>query len=264
MSGFFTAASAAFSNSAVPTTPPLCGQQSLNAAAAAAAAAAASAMASTKPVGGQQSQGLSSRIRVEIEWLSETNFEGSSSSGSSSDSSSGPGLGFGFSGAFAAMSSRSGSQSRCATVPSSPVIRPQQMGAVAFPFLGSNSSFNSVVATPFAAPPPAPTPLVGAKTSDLQMRKNRYATKTGVVNGNEVRWRNASLFRVINDPNISFVRMTLLDDDMELASTCISIDSLKEGYRFIELGESDKGKLCRPIHLLVNIQISQLHCLASM
>ncbi|KAJ2856771.1 1-phosphatidylinositol 4,5-bisphosphate phosphodiesterase delta-1, partial [Coemansia erecta] len=262
----FAAASTAFSSSALPATSPLVGQQSLNAAAAAAAAAAASAMASAKSVAGQQDQGTSSRIRVEIEWLSEANFEGSSaSSESSSDSSSEAAAhGSGISGPSAAAQSGSGSQSRCTTVPSSPAVMPQHMGAVAFPFLYSSSSFNSVVATPLSAPPPAPTPLEQAKLSDLQIRKNRFATKTGTVNGNEVRWRNASLFRVINDPNISFVRISLFDDDLELASTCISIDSLKEGYRFIELGESDKSKICRPVHLLVNIQISQLHCLASM
>ncbi|KAJ1876418.1 hypothetical protein LPJ57_004498 [Coemansia sp. RSA 486] len=264
MTGFFAAASAVLSGSAVPSTSPVVGQQSLNAAATAAAAAAATAMASAKSVAGQQSQGFSSRIRVEIEWLSETNFEGSSSSGSSSDSSSGVGQGSGFWGPFAAAHSRSGSQSRCATVPSSPVIRPQNIGAVAFPFLNTNSNFNSVMATPLVAPPPAPTPFVQSSASDLHIRKNRYMTKNGIISGNEVRWRNSSLFRVVNDPNISFVRMTLFDDDLEMASTCISIDSLKEGYRFIELGESDKSKLCRPIYLLVNIQVSQLHCLASM
>ncbi|KAJ2397029.1 1-phosphatidylinositol 4,5-bisphosphate phosphodiesterase delta-1 [Coemansia sp. RSA 2603] len=251
----------------LPSTPPngTAIHPSLNAAAAAAAATSSSinTTAVSKGISGQQMHGVNSRIRVEVEWISESNLGASSASSiSTSSSSSNSGVELGVSKAHAP----SGAPSRSSTMPNSPLIGPhvplQPVGGsnLSFPFFGS--ALSSDATSPIAAVPPAPTPLMHALTNDIQPKKSRYVTKTGVISGSEVRWRNASLFRVINDPDISFVRMSIYDDDTELASTCISIDSLKEGYRYIELGESDKTRLCHPIQLLVNIQMSQLHCLA--
>ncbi|KAJ1723462.1 hypothetical protein LPJ53_002218 [Coemansia erecta] len=267
ISGFFGGSA----SPPLPSTPPngTVIRPSLNAAAAAAAAASAAGASSintaavARGIAGQQMHGINSRIRVEVEWISESNLGASSASSiSSSSSSSNSGAGFGVSGTRGP----SCAPSRSGTMPNSPLIGPQipvqPIGgsSLSFPFFGS--ALSSDATSPVAAAPPAPTPLMHALTSDVQPKKSRYVTKTGVVSGSEVRWRNASLFRVINDPDISFVRMSIYDDDTELASTCISIDSLKEGYRYIELGESDKTRLCHPIQLLVNIQMSQLHCLA--
>ncbi|KAJ2783559.1 1-phosphatidylinositol 4,5-bisphosphate phosphodiesterase delta-1 [Coemansia interrupta] len=268
ISGFFGGSA----SPPLPSTPPNGSiiHPSLNAAAAAAAAATSAAGASSisaaavaKGIAGQPMHGINSRVRVEVEWISESNLGASSASSiSSSSSSSNSGAGLGVSGTRGP----SGAPSRSGTMPNSPLVGPQvpvqPIGAsnLSFPFFGS--ALSSDATSPLAAVPPAPTPLMHALTSDVQPKKSRYVTKTGVISGSEVRWRNASLFRVINDPDISFVRMSIYDDDTELASTCISIDSLKEGYRYIELGESDKTRLCHPIQLLVNIQMSQLHCLA--
>lgn len=110
------------------------------------------------------------------------------------------------------------------------------------------------------------------------MGSGRYLSSNGYLNSRgEVRWLKESPFRIINDPETAFVRLAVLDDDVELGSACVSIDGLKEGYRFVELrgtggmGASSNavvgsgGDRCkinyRSIYLLVRVQISQLHCL---
>ncbi|KAJ2419932.1 hypothetical protein GGF41_004446, partial [Coemansia sp. RSA 2531] len=89
-----------------------------------------------------------------------------------------------------------------------------------------------------------------------------HQTRNGTLTGNsEVRWKDESLFRVVPEPELSFARLSLFEDDVEVASTCISVDALKEGYRFIELGQEEKSRMCRPVYLLLHVQVSQLHCL---
>ncbi|KAJ2850714.1 hypothetical protein IWW36_001683 [Coemansia brasiliensis] len=236
--------------------------------AAAAVAAAATAVASLTSVQQQQQEqqrinnlisdcrlmsagiepkGAASRIRVEVEWISADSNNGQSQSSTEEE--------------LAAISSSLGGQfapshlhSRGGTGFNSPATNLP----TSFPFTALASS---AVSTPHGAPPP-PTPVAHSQAVDQSSSKSRYTTKTAVAMGNEVRWRDESLFQIVNDPEISFVRFSLLEDDVELASTCVSVNALKEGYRFVELSGCDKTRQCRPINLLLHVQVSQLHCLA--
>ncbi|KAJ2722647.1 hypothetical protein GGI07_003174 [Coemansia sp. Benny D115] len=261
---------------------------SLNAAAMAAAAAAASAnqqqyqhSKSSSSNGGGSS--VNSRIRVEVEWISDPGLGGSSPSSSSAEDMTA------LNGVARILHTRGPSMttSICDTAPNSPSMHPAvgpggptAPAIIAFPFFGNSTSNNnattsSVAATPLLfngsiAIPPAPTPLPVALTSNMDQpqvislsKKTKYTTKPGILVGSEVQWRDASMFRIVNDPDLTFVRLSVFDEDNELASTCVSVDSLKEGYRYIELVENEKSRSCRPVQLMVNVQISQLHCLAN-
>ncbi|KAJ1884483.1 hypothetical protein LPJ66_010588, partial [Kickxella alabastrina] len=220
-------------NGGLPTTPPpltmmqMPANSTLNAVAAAAAAAAlASAAAyagqqttsnSSIGIGGINNSSSNSRLRVEIEWIPEpSGLNGSSSSSSSVED-------------ITALSSstighplpisHTRGNSLYDTLPNSPGIfyaQPPGIGATttSFPFFSSTGQ-NSMAGTPVTGPilAPAPTPLANAVSFDQTSTKSRCLTGQGVVSGGEVRWRNASLFRVINDPDISFMRMTIFEDD---------------------------------------------------
>ncbi|KAJ2387441.1 phospholipase [Coemansia sp. RSA 2611] len=215
------------------------------AAAVAAAANAVASLASTQqPSAGhlpgdlQLPAGAASRIRVEIEWIA----DGAGSSGASSSSED----------LTALASSVTGGQfgpsalhSRGNTTLNSPAV---QLPA-AFPFnLGS-------LATPLGNsynPPPTAVAPVPAEQLPPPSGKPRYLTKTGVAQGNEVRWRDESLFHVISDMDLGFARFALLDDDVELASACVSLCALKEGYRFLELGENERYFFVSTVYVIVS------------
>ncbi|KAJ2648894.1 1-phosphatidylinositol 4,5-bisphosphate phosphodiesterase delta-4 [Coemansia sp. RSA 1250] len=233
--------------------------------AAAAVAAAATAVASLTSVQQQEQQrlnslisdyrlmsagvepkGAASRIRVEVEWIStDSNSEQSQSSTEEELIPSSIGQ---FAPSHLHSRGGTGFNSPAANLPTS------------FPFTALSSS---AISTPHGAPPP-PTPVAHSQTVDQSSSKPRYTTKTAMAMGNEVRWRDESLFQIVNDPEISFVRFSLMEDDDELASTCVAVSALREGYRFVELSGCDKTRQCRTINLLLHVQVSQLHCLANM
>ncbi|KAJ1958821.1 hypothetical protein GGI12_004644 [Dipsacomyces acuminosporus] len=199
-------------------------------------------------------QPANSRIRVEVEWI--TDGAGGNTAGNSSSED------------LAGLPSSMGQfgqstiNSAYGTMANSPNRFHQASG---YPFATTSTN----IATPLAAatgghmPTPALLPP-SAVLSGVVSSKKRYLTRYGSAYRNDVRWSDENPFYEINDPDTSFVRLAMYEDDAEIASTCISIESLKEGYRFIELGENEKHKLSRPICLLVHIQASQLHCLAAL
>ncbi|KAJ1735470.1 phospholipase [Coemansia biformis] len=205
--------------------------------------------------------GAASRIRVEIEWIGDGPAGGPAAhNGSSEDLTV---LAASIGSPAAATVSVSALQSACTTGLNSPAANPPA-AMTAFPFLPLSASS---LATP-AGPPPPPTPAATAAhtvavVAEHLTGRSRHVTKTGLASGNEVRWRDESLFRVVSDPEIAFVRLAVLDDDTELGAAYLSVSSLKEGYRFIELGGSEKARPGQPIHLFLHVQISQLHCLAA-
>ncbi|KAJ2802389.1 Phospholipase C, delta 3a, partial [Coemansia guatemalensis] len=202
-------------------------------------------------------RGSPSRIRVEIEWITEGVVGGSSAVNSSSED-----LNTLASTVGQLANSTSGLStlhSKCETGLNSPAIN-LPLAVNSFPFHAASSS---TVTTPMGPPPP-PTPIAHSSSTEQPSGKSRYTTKTGIASENEVRWKDQSLFYVINDPDISFARFAVYDEDVELASSCVSISSLKEGYRFVELGENDKARQCRPIQLFLHVQVSQLHCLEAL
>ncbi|KAJ2608936.1 phospholipase [Coemansia sp. RSA 1365] len=206
---------------------------------------------------GRDECGLPSRIRVEIEWITEGAVGVSSVVNSSSED-----LNTLASTVGHITSSTSGIptlHSKCETGLNSPAINLPLAGN-SFPFHAASSSS---VTTPMGPPPP-PTPIAHLNSIEQPSGKSHYTTKTGIASENEVRWKDHSLFHVINDPDISFARFAVFEEDVELASTCVAINSLKEGYRFIELGENDKTRQCRPIQLFLHVQVSQLHCLEAL
>ncbi|KAJ2082696.1 1-phosphatidylinositol 4,5-bisphosphate phosphodiesterase delta-1 [Coemansia sp. RSA 988] len=206
---------------------------------------------------GRDERGSPSRIRVEIEWITEGVVSGSSAVNSSSEELSTLASTVGH--LANSTSGLSTLHSKCETGLNSPAINlPQAVNS--FPFHLANSS---TVTTPMGPPPP-PTPIAHLSSTEQPSGKSRYMTKTGIASENEVRWKDQSLFYVINDPDISFARFAVYEEDVELASTCVPISSLKEGYRFVELGENDKTRQCRPIQLFLHVQISQLHCLEAL
>ncbi|KAJ2553926.1 phospholipase, partial [Coemansia sp. RSA 1933] len=240
----------------------------LNAAAAVAAADAVANLAAShhqKPAMAAAGGSSSSRIRIEVEWISEGSGSGQQKNNRQSveDATTLVQSALGGGGGLSALHSLHG------TAPNSPpVMPPPQGGALAggYPFMAMSASGSSLV-TPLNAPPPAPTPLGHSSgTAALnkgQSSKSRYVTGNGMVRGSEIWWRDESLFRVVSDPEISFMRVALMDDDAEVASACMSVDSLKEGYRYVELCENDKAAgFGRPIQVLIHVQMSQLHCLA--
>ncbi|KAJ1772951.1 1-phosphatidylinositol 4,5-bisphosphate phosphodiesterase delta-1 [Coemansia sp. RSA 1843] len=291
---------AMFANAAPSATPFTADYSLLNAAAAVAAADAVANLAALqqhqnqghhqsqnqnqKPPSGGSSSGsqstAASRIRIVIEWICEGSASGqqktsnrqsvedpatlASALGGSSQQQQQPG---GIAMGLSAIHSLHG------TAPSSPLMQPQQApqhqggsALTGYPFLAMSTSGSSLV-TPLHAPPPAPTPLAHSSTAAFnkgQSSKNRYVTRNGTVSGSEIWWKDESLFRVVNDPEISFMRVALMDDDVEVGSACMSVDSLKEGYRYVELCENEKStSFCRPIQVLIHVQMSQLHCLVS-
>ncbi|KAJ2805018.1 hypothetical protein H4R21_001417 [Coemansia helicoidea] len=201
--------------------------------------------------------GTASRIRVEIEWITDGPAGPTAGLGASTEELAVLAASFG-------SPSTSALYSVCTTGFNSPATyAPGAMSA--FPFLaGGASNF----ATPMGHPPPPPTPsaatMHGATGGAEHVSgKSKYLTKAGLVSGNEVRWRDETLFRVISDPEVTFVRFAVFDDDTELGMAYVSAASLMEGYRFIELGSSEKTRHGRPLRLFVRVQMSQLHCLAS-
>ncbi|KAJ2659763.1 1-phosphatidylinositol 4,5-bisphosphate phosphodiesterase delta-1 [Coemansia sp. RSA 1200] len=277
----------------------------LNAAATVAAADAVASLAalqqqSQKPTSDASSSSSSStqganlsRVRVEVEWISEGAAGGQQRSGSNrqstDDSAAQQALAGGGSkgniiaglqhqqhqtpsGGLAMLGGLSAIHSLHGTAANSPILQPQQqqLTSTGYPFVAVMGGVNgSSLVTPLNAPPPAPTPLAYSSTSVLnkgRSSKSRYVTRNGTVRGTEIWWKDdESLFRVVNDPEISFMRVSLVDDDVEVASACVSVSSLKEGYRYVELCETEKSKgtsLCRPVQVLVHVQMSQLHCLA--
>ncbi|KAJ2596573.1 1-phosphatidylinositol 4,5-bisphosphate phosphodiesterase delta-1, partial [Coemansia sp. RSA 1804] len=251
----------------------------------------ASSSSSSSSSSGSNTQGANlSRIRVEIEWISEGAAGGQQRSGSNRQSTDDPAAqqvlaGGGSkgtiiaglqhqapSGGLAMLGGLSAIHSLHGTAANSPILQPQhqQLAATGYPFVAVMGGVGgSSLVTPLNAPPPAPTPLANSSTSALnkgRSSKSRYVTRNGTVRGTEIWWKDdESLFRVVNDPEISFMRVAVVDDDVEVASACVSVDSLKEGYRYVELCETEKSKgtsLCRPVQVLVHVQMSQLHCLA--
>ncbi|KAJ2844604.1 hypothetical protein GGI22_006823, partial [Coemansia erecta] len=279
-----------------PTPTPFSADYSLlNAAAAVAAADAVANLAALHqqhsqrhlpPNSGQSAN--TSRIRIEVEWISEGSTGGQQKTNRQSveDAATWGVSGLGGGGGSQQQQQQqhqpggiamglSTIHSLHGTAPNSPaILQPQHtttqhQGASAltgYPFQSMSTSGSSLV-TPLNAPPPAPTPLGHGNAAALnkgQSSKSRYVTKNGTVSGSEIWWKDESLFRVVNDPEISFMRVALIDDDVEVASACMSVDSLKEGYRYVELCENDKAAgFCRPIQVLIHVQMSQLHCLAS-
>ncbi|KAJ2660122.1 1-phosphatidylinositol 4,5-bisphosphate phosphodiesterase delta-1 [Coemansia sp. RSA 1199] len=228
--------------------------QSAAAAVAAAANALASLTSSQVPFDdprlftqNQEQFDSASRIRVEIEWIADTGASGSSAANSSSEDVS----------ALAHAAAVSGLYSRGGTALNSPAT--QQL-ASSFPFATISGS---TMATPKCAPPPTPVVAPTVATEPQASIKTRHVTKMGTAQGNEVRWRDETLFQVVSEPELSFVRIALIEDDTELASTCVAVSALREGYRFYELGANEKARQCRPIQVLLHVQVSQLHCLAS-
>ncbi|KAI9500912.1 PLC-like phosphodiesterase [Coemansia spiralis] len=217
--------------------------------------------------GSGDNQGVSSRVHVEIEWITDeaaTSSGQHKANGQSIDDT--MALASSFVSKYAhpagAPPGLTALHSAHGTAPNSPTARAHQQ-AIGYPFMAMGTSASNL-ATPLNVPPPASTPFAQSYAVDsTRSSKGRYVTKNGTACGAEIRWRDESLFRVINDPEVSFVRLAIIEDDIEIASTCLAIDSLKEGYRFIELCENEKAKPCRPIQLLLHVQISQLHCLAS-
>ncbi|PIA13269.1 hypothetical protein COEREDRAFT_99688 [Coemansia reversa NRRL 1564] len=206
---------------------------------------------------GRDECGSPSRIRVEIEWITEGAVGVSSVVNSSSEDVNTLASTVGH-----ITSSTSGLptlHSKCETGLNSPASN-LPLAVNSFPFHAASSS---TVTTPMGPPPP-PTPIAHSTLIEQPSGKSHYTTKTGIASENEVRWKDQSLFHVINDPDISFGRFAIFEEDVELASTCVSISSLKEGYRFIELGENDKTRRCRPIQLFLHVQVSQLHCLEAL
>ncbi|KAJ2062198.1 1-phosphatidylinositol 4,5-bisphosphate phosphodiesterase delta-1, partial [Coemansia sp. S2] len=207
-----------------------------------------------------------SAIRVEIEWITEGAV--SSTTGGTGSSAEDVAL---LASAISHLGHQqqltgaglSAIQSLCGTAPSSPVINPLGNG---YPF--HQTSFlcgTNLAATPKPALPMAPptfTPAGGPAVGRGGSGSGRFVSRNGTLTGNsEVRWKDESLFRVVPEPELSFARLSLFEDDVEVASTCISVDALKEGYRFIELGQEEKSRMCRPVYLLLHVQVSQLHCL---
>ncbi|KAJ2162819.1 1-phosphatidylinositol 4,5-bisphosphate phosphodiesterase delta-1 [Coemansia sp. RSA 552] len=205
-------------------------------------------------------RGSASRIRLEIEWITEGAVPGASSlANSSSEDLTALASSLGHAPTPALPSAL---HSRCPTGLNSPAVAANLPPA--FPLMALASASSNVSTPVLGAPPPPPTPAAcGAGAESQPSVKSRYTTKNGTASGNEVRWRDESLFQVVNDPEVSFVRLALFEDDAELASTCVAISSLKEGHRFIELGENDKSRQSRPIQVFLHVQTSQLHCLAS-
>ncbi|KAJ2409831.1 1-phosphatidylinositol 4,5-bisphosphate phosphodiesterase delta-1, partial [Coemansia sp. RSA 2530] len=156
-------------------------------------------------------------------------------------------------------------QSLGGTAPSSPITNPLGNG---YPFHQTSFlSGSNVAATPKPAvpmPPPTFTPAGGPVAGRGGSGSGRFVSRNGVLAGNsEVRWKDETLFRIVPEPELSFARLSLFEDDVEVAFACISVDSLKEGYRVIELGQDEKSRMCRPVYLLLHVQVSQLHCLAT-
>ncbi|KAJ2837666.1 hypothetical protein J3B01_001966 [Coemansia erecta] len=237
----------------VPKDIPVLPVMSAAAAVAAAANALASLTSSQVPFGehrmslhNQEQFDSASRIRVEIEWITDTGASGSSAANSSSEDVS----------ALAHAAVVSGLYSRGGTALNSPAT--QQLTS-SFPFAAISGSS---LATPKCAPPPTPVASTAAIEPQASV-KTRHVTKTGTAKGNEVRWRDETLFQVVSEPELSFVRIALIEDDTELASTCVAVSALREGYRFYELGANEKARQCRPIQVLLHVQVSQLHCLAN-
>ncbi|KAJ1907064.1 1-phosphatidylinositol 4,5-bisphosphate phosphodiesterase delta-1 [Coemansia sp. IMI 209127] len=282
---------AMFANTDPTPTPFTADYSLLNAAAAVAAADAVANLAALHqqhsqrhppPNSGQSAN--TSRVRIEVEWISEGSAGGQQKTNRQSveDAATWGASGLGGVGGSSQQQHQPGGiamglsaiYSLHGTAPNSPVvIQPQHttqhQGAnvlTGYPFQSMSTNGSSLV-TPLNAPPPAPTPLAHGNAAALnkgQSSKSRYVTKNGTVSGSEIWWKDESLFRVVNDPEISFMRVALVDDDVEVASACMSVDSLKEGYRYVELCENDKAAgLCRPIQVLIHVQMSQLHCLAS-
>ncbi|KAI8323181.1 hypothetical protein GQ54DRAFT_296882, partial [Martensiomyces pterosporus] len=192
----------------------------------------------------------SSRIRVEVEWITNQAGGGAMTTASSSAED-----------LTALAGSLAGSvvqyghptiHSAYGTVANSPASTSQTTAG--YPF--------ATIATPLVAGYPPATPS-SSILSSLASSKSRYSTKFGTVYGSEIRWSDESLFHVVSNPETSFVRFAVFEDDAEIGSTCISIDALKEGHRFVELGENEKCRLSRPICLFMHVQVSQLHCLAT-
>ncbi|KAJ2732209.1 1-phosphatidylinositol 4,5-bisphosphate phosphodiesterase delta-1 [Coemansia sp. BCRC 34962] len=208
-------------------------------------------------------------VRVEIEWIAEgavgstTGGAGSSAEDVAMLASAISHLGHQQQLSGAGVSSF---QSLGGTAPSSPITNPLGNG---YPF--HQTSFLSgcnVAATPKPAVPMAPLTFTPAGGGPAPGRggsgSGRFVSRNGVLSGNgEVRWKDESLFRIVPEPELSFARLLLFEDDVEVASACISIDSLKEGYRVIELGQDERSRMCRPVYLLLHVQLSQLHCLAT-
>ncbi|KAJ1941527.1 hypothetical protein FBU59_003475 [Linderina macrospora] len=127
------------------------------------------------------------------------------------------------------------------SAPGSPTLNPQHL--TSFPF-GAPTSAN---ATPAAV---VPQPAL----QSLLSTRNRRCTRNGTVSGGVVRWRDEHVVHAVSEPDLAFIRFAAFEDDQEVASTCISVSALKNGHRFIELGENDKNRLSRPICLLVHVQ----------
>ncbi|KAJ2816730.1 hypothetical protein GGI24_005632 [Coemansia furcata] len=208
----------------------------------------------------QQDSSAGSAVRVEIEWITE---------GAVSNTTGGAGSSVEDVALLASAISHLGHtqqlsaiQSRSGTAPSSPVLNPLGNG---YPF--HQTSFlcgTNLAATPKLAMPMAPPTFTPAGGPAMGSGSGRFVSRNGTLTGNsEVRWKDENLFRVVPEPELSFARLSLFEDDVEVASACISVDALKEGYRFIELGQEEKSRICRPVYLLIHVQLSQLHCLAT-
>ncbi|KAJ2887017.1 1-phosphatidylinositol 4,5-bisphosphate phosphodiesterase delta-1 [Coemansia aciculifera] len=247
------------------------GYPSLNAAATAAMASLAAEQQKYALAEQQGGSAAGSVVRVEIEWITEGAVSGAAGgTGSSAEdvallASAISHLGHQQQQQQLTGAGFSAIQSLGGTAPSSPVANLLGNG---YPFhqtsflCGSNLAATPKPALPMAPPTftPAGCPAVGRGGSG----SGRFVSRNGTLTGNsEVRWKDESLFRVVPEPELSFARLSLFEDDVEVASACISVDALKEGYRFIELGQDEKSRLCRPVYLLLHVQVSQLHCLAT-
>ncbi|KAJ2711502.1 Phospholipase C, delta 3a, partial [Coemansia spiralis] len=176
---------------------------------------------------GPEECGTASRIRVEIEWIGDGAAGGSTGHGASTEE-------------LAVLAASMGSPG--ATGFNSPAAYPP--GAMqAFPFLAGGASALATPLLPLQPPPPTPAATFASAAAvhgtgggaEPLSGKSKYVTKAGLASGNEVRWRDETLFRVVSDPDITFVRFAVLDDDVELGAACVSAASLREGYRFVEL-----------------------------
>ncbi|KAJ2742143.1 1-phosphatidylinositol 4,5-bisphosphate phosphodiesterase delta-1 [Coemansia sp. BCRC 34301] len=239
------------------------GYPSLNAAATAAMESLAAGQQQKHAIAEQQQQNSStagSAVRVEIEWITEGAVSGAADSSAESVAlltSTISHLGHQQQLTDAGLTSI---QSFGGTAPSSPIANPLGTG---YPFHQASSLYGAnVAATPMSAAVATFTPAGGGGSA--AGRGGRFVSRNGTLAGNsEVRWKDESLFRVLPEPELSFARLSVFEDDVEVASTCISVDALKEGYRFIELGQEEKCRVCRPVYILLHVQVSQLHCLAT-
>ncbi|KAJ2337507.1 phospholipase [Coemansia sp. RSA 2681] len=251
------------------------GYPSLNAAATAAMASLAAGQQQKHAALAEQQQtgsATGSVVRVEIEWITEGAVSGAAGgTGSSADDVALLTSTISHLGHQQQLTGLSAIQSLGGTAPSSPIINPLGSG---YPFHQASLLHGAnLAATPMPAVTMAPatfaTPAGGGGGGPAAGRggsgSGRFVSRNGTLAGNsEVRWKDESLFRVVPEPELSFARLSLFEDDVEVASACISVDALKEGYRFIELGQEEKSRVCpRPVYILLHVQVSQLHCLAT-